>query len=326
MKSVQDRLPIPSDKLTVANYSKDWLEGIRPSIKSKTYDGYEGVMRVHVIPRLGHIRLSKLEAWNLERFYADLMRDGLSPASVRNYHRRIHSMLEKAVRLGLLVRNVAKLVDLPRQSRRKLPSATPQQVRDFLHVSESHRLGALFRLVVTTGMRQSELLGTSWDKLDLESDQIEVSHSLQKVDGIFQLVETKTSQSVRTLALATTASEALRRHRVRQSEEALKLGPAWNNELNLVFTTAIGTPLDRTNVGKREFRRLLKSSSLPQNLRFHDLRHIAATFALGQGVPLPVVSQMLGHADASTTLRVYSHVIPGAQRQAADALDAVLAV
>ena len=121
------------------------------------------------------------------------------------------------------------------------------------------------------------------------------------------------------------AVEALRRHRVRRAEQALLLGPARVNESNLVFTTSVGTPLDKTNVTKRELRPVLKRANLATKLCFQDLRHIAATLALSQGTPVSVVSQMLGHSDPSTTLRVYAHVIPGAQRQAADALEAVFA-
>ena len=94
----------------------------------------------------------------------------------------------------------------------------------------------------------------------------------------------------------------------------------------LVFTSEVGTPLDKDNVTKRQLRRVVEASGLTVKLRFHDLRHIAASLALGQGTPITVVSEMLGHADPATTLRVYAHAIPGAQRQAADALEAALAV
>ncbi len=102
------------------------------------------------------------------------------------------------------------------------------------------------------------------------------------------------------------------------------LGAAWSNELNLVFTTTVGTPLDKDNVRKRQLPPLYKAADLPPELTFHDLRHIAASLALASGVSIPAVSEMLGHSDPSTTLRVYAHAIPGAQREAARALDEAL--
>lgn len=326
LKSVQDNAPLPSDRVSVASFAKDWLASIRPSIRPRTYKGYESALRVHIVPKLGNIALTKLEPFDLEHLYSDLISSGLSPFSVRNYHRRIHTMLEKALRIGVIVRNVAKLADLPRLPQKEMVSFTPQQVRDFVRAAEKHRLEALFVTAITTGARQGELLGLTWDRIDLTGGMIDIRYALQRIDGLFELVEPKTQRSIRKVALTNTAVTALRRHRTRQLEEALRLGPVWNNEMNLVFTTSAGTPLDKDNVTKRQYRPVLKLAGLDTKLRFHDLRHIAATLALSQGVPIPVVSEMLGHVDAATTLRVYAHVIQGAQRQAADAFEAVLAV
>jgi len=153
---------------------------------------------------------------------------------------------------------------------------------------------------------------------------INIRRALQKVDGKVVLVEPKTPSANRTLALTELAVAALKRHRASQIRERMYIGAAWENELNLVFTTPVGTPLDKDNVRKRELPPLYKAAGLPLKLTFHDLRHIATSLALGSGVPIPAVSEMLGHTDASTTLRVYAHAIPGAQREAARALDKAL--
>ena len=324
LKSVQDNTPLPPDRLTVAGFAKEWLESVRPSLRFKTFESYETTLRVHVIPKLGHIRLSRLSAADLERLYADLIGKGASPKSILNYHRCIHVMLEKAVGWGILVRNVAKLASLPRQVRHELPMVSPQQVRAFLQSAREHRLEALFVLAITTGARQGELLGLTWNRVHLEEGYIEIRQALQKQNGRAILVEPKTSRSIRSIALTGMAVDAIRRHWANQMKEAFYLGPTWDNSLNLVFTTSAGTPLDKDNVTKRELRAVLKAAGLPSQLRFHDLRHIAASLTLSNGTPLPVVSEMLGHSDPATTLRVYAHVIPGAQRQAAIALESVL--
>ncbi|MSQ17739.1 MAG: site-specific integrase [Dehalococcoidia bacterium] len=325
LKSVQDNAPVPSDRLTIAAFAHDWLDSIGPSVRPKTLESYEGTLRIHVIPALGHIRLAKLAPPDLQHFYADLGRAGFAPKSIRNYHSCVHAMLEKAVRLEMIPRNVARLVDLPRVVHRELPMVTPQEARAFLRSAGDHRLEALFVLGITTGARQGELLGLTWNKVHFDDGYIEIRHALQKVNGQATLVEPKTARSSRTVALTSMAMEALRTHRLRQMKESFELGPAWRNEYNLVFTTSIGTPLDKDNVTKREFKAVIKAAGLSAKLRFHDLRHIAASLALSNGTPVHVVSEMLGHSDAAITLRVYAHLIPGAQRQAALALENVLA-
>ena len=294
------------------------------SIKPKTYESYESTLRVHVIPRLGHMRLAKLSPSDLERMYAALIEKGAAPKSVRIYHGVIHSMLEKAVKQNVLLRNVASLADLPRKGRRDLPMISPQQAQAFLRATRDHRLEALFVLTITCAARQGELFGLTWDCVDFEEGLVDVRVALQKVDGKRVLVEPKTPSSVRTIALTELAAAALKRHRLRQIREMMYLGAAWSNELNLVFTTPIGTPLDKDNVRKRQLPPLYKAADLPPKLTFHDLRHIAASLALASGVSIPAVSEMLGHTDPSTTLRVYPHAIPGAQREAARALDKAL--
>lgn len=215
LKAVQDDVPLPSGRITVASFASDWLRAIRPSIRPKTYEGYESAMRTHLVPAFGHLRLSKLGPLHLERLYGDLSAKGLSPTTVSTYHSRIHTMLSKAMRLGLVSRNVSELVDLPRKPAKEPPMFTPEQTRDFLAAAKGHRLEALFALAITTGARQGELFGLTWDRVDFDAGEIEIRRTLQKVDGSFELAEPKTPRSKRRIALTGVAVEALRRHRVR---------------------------------------------------------------------------------------------------------------
>ena len=199
------------------------------------------------------------------------------------------------------------------------------QVKDFINAARDSRLDALFVLAITTGARQGELLALTWDRVNLKTGEIDIRHTLQRVNRTFALVDPKTKQSVRTVSLPKIATEALQRHRKRQMEEALSTGPSWNNSKNLVFTTRAGTPIEKTNLRRRELHPQLIRAGLSTDLRFHDLRHIAASLLLGQGLPITLVTEMLGHVSASTTLRIYAHAIPGERRQVADAMDALLA-
>ena len=235
----------------------------------------------------------------------------------------VHLMLEKAVRWGSVGRNVAHLTDPPRATRRDLPMLTAEQAGRLLTVAHDHRLEAMFVLALTTGARMSELLGLTWPAIDLERGSMTIRATLQRIEREPQLVETKTSGSRRTIMLAPMAIAALRRHRTRQMEEALNVGPGWKNNLSLCFTGRLGEPLKRHSVLRREFRPLARAAEYPSSLTFHDLRHIAASLALSQNVPWTLVSEMLGHANVSTTMNVYAHTVPGTQGQMAAAMEAV---
>jgi integrase len=137
-----------------------------------------------------------------------------------------------------------------------------------------------------------------------------------------RISEPKTKKSRRQIHLTKTAVEALKAHRVRQNEERLRMGPAWDDN-DLVFCNSIGRPLNDANMLNRDFRPLLEKAGLPR-IRFHDLRHTAATLMLGAGVHPKIVSEMLGHSQIGITLDLYSHVTPTMQAQAAAAMDGVL--
>ena len=149
-----------------------------------------------------------------------------------------------------------------------------------------------------------------------------VRYSLQRMPGRgLELVEPKTTRSRRTLALPTSTAAALQEHRKRQLAERLWAGSRWQ-EGDYLFTTSVGTPMIGSDVTRR-FQALLRGAGLPA-MRFHDLRHGAASLLLAQGVHPRVVMEMLGHSTITLTMNVYSHVIPDLQREAAERMEAVL--
>ena len=191
-----------------------------------------------------------------------------------------------------------------------------------LTTTRDHRFHAIYVLAVTTGMRQGELLGLRWDDVDLDSGRLHVRRELQRQrEAGLVFVEPKTGRSRWTILLSRRAISALREHRRRQSEVLLLVGPEWKDQ-DLVFCKANGCPYDpswQTEV----FKDVLKQAGLPA-IRFHDLRHTAATLLLTQGVHPKVVSEMLGHATITLTLDTYSHLVPVLHAQSAAAMDAAL--
>lgn len=172
-------------------------------------------------------------------------------------------------------------------------------------------------MAVTTGLRQGELLGLRWAEVDFEDGTLRVRQALQRG----QFVEPKTARSRRSINLPERALGALRRQRALQAEQRLAAGPDWRDN-GLVFASSIGTPLDGVNVTKR-FQALLARAGLPR-MRFHDLRHCAATLLIHAGVDMRVVMEVLGHSTIATTMNLYAHVLPAAKEAAAHRLDALL--
>lgn len=310
------------DRQTVGQFLKRWLKDCaKPSVRPSTYTRYEQAVRLHLSPKLGQIRLVDLSHKDLQRFMNQKLEEGLSPRSVQILHATLRAALNRAVLWGDVRRNVARVVQPPRSSPKPVDPFTPDEARAFLKAVEGHRLQALFVLALATGLRQGELLGLRWQDIDLEEGMLSVRYALGRRDGGYCLVEPKTRQSRRTIALPEIAIEALKTHRSRQVQERLAVGPGWT-ELDLVFTTDRGQPMNsRAPYG--QFRRVLETAGLrPQ--RFHDLRHCCATLLLVQGVHPRLVMETLGHSDVGITLNTYSHVLTELKRQTAVQMDAVL--
>ncbi len=308
--------------IPVGRYLAEWLDTIRPSVKVKTYEGYESIVRVRVTPRIGRIELGKLGPFDLQRLYADLATGGLSARSVDHTHRCLHRALEQAVRWSLIARNPAQGATRPRPEKAEMQVLSPDEATGFLRDTTARPNHALYVLAITTGMRQGELLGLRWSDVDLHRNRIEVRRALQRQKGRgLVFVEPKTSRSRRRIAIGGLATKALKAQRDRQAFLRERLGDEWI-DYDLVFCTDKGTPLDPGWV-RESFAADLKRAGLG-HVRFHDLRHTAATISLRAGVHPKVVSEMLGHSTISLTLDTYSHLLPVMHEEAAAAMDRAL--
>jgi integrase len=280
-------------------------------------------VRVHLTPELGRIALAQLSPQHIQVFYARKLNQGLSASTVHHIHGTLHRALKDAMLMGLVQRNVAELVRAPRRSTREMMTLNEEQAHHFLTAAQHDRFAALYVLALTTGMREGELLGLRWQDIDLDRATVQVWLNVQEHDGRFALAELKTAYSRRNIALSRTATEALGLHRAQQSAERIRLSQAWDTRYDLVFPNIVGGLMIPDNLVKRSFKPLLARVGLPNAMRFHDLRHTAATLLLSRGVHPKVVSEMLGHADISITLRVYAHVTPHMQQAAVAVMDAL---
>jgi integrase len=322
LRDLQDGIAARTDEReTVAQYLSRWLESsAKHRVRPRTLVGYRLIVDKHLIPAIGRVAVARLSPDEVQGLLNRKTADGASPQTVRNIHACLRRALAQAVRWGVTARNVATLVDLPRVQRKHVTAISPADARAILAAVKGDRLEPLVTVTLGTGLRQGEALGLRWQDVDLEAGELEVRHALQRMSGSVELVEPKTDRSRRRIALAPYVVTVLREHRKRQLQERLWAGSRWQ-EGDFVFTSSIGTPMTGGDVTKR-FQGLLAAAGLPR-IRFHDLRHGAASLLLAKGVHPRVVMEMLGHSTIALTMNVYSHVIPELQREAADQMEAV---
>lgn len=314
---------LPDERTTFASFIETWLAAVRPTLRPSTWQRYEQYARLHSVPMLGHRPLVKIGPADLQLLYADRLAVGCSPTSVRHLHRFLHRVFDQAIRWGAALRNPVTLVDPPRVGRHEFRTLSPEQARALLSALSGDRLHALYVLALTTGMRQGELLALRWSDLDLPGRRLSIRGSLHRnLGGGWTIQETKTERSRRQVLLPPFAVKALERQRLRQNEERLRIGSLWE-ENDLVFPNHVGRPLSSQNLTQRHFYPLLQRLSLPK-IRFHDLRHTAATLLLAEGVHPKIVSEMLGHTQVGITLDLYSHVTPAMHESASGALGRLL--
>jgi integrase len=308
--------------IEVEDYLTRWLEdSVKESVRASTHERYESVCRVHIVPHIGKTNLADLTEMNVQSLYRERLGSGCSPRTVQYVHVTLHKALKQAVRWRLVPRNVAEAAVPPKVQKKEIVVLSPAQVKVFLKSVEGHRLEAMFVLAVTTGMRQGEMTGLRWEDIDEADGALYVLRTLSKTKEGIVFNQPKTAKGRRSVALTCLAIRALNKHRVRQQAEK----GSWKKDHGLVFPNIHGEPRSQREPMIKALKKALEKAGLPQ-IRFHDLRHTAATLMLSKGVHPKIVSEMLGHGDVAFTLTVYSHVLKGMQKGATQAIDEALRI
>ncbi|MBA3823620.1 MAG: site-specific integrase [Ktedonobacterales bacterium] len=317
-------LQIVTERQTLGQYLESWLPVVKQQVDFGTYRRYRNFAQTHIIPALGRVQLTKVTPQQLQKLYTKLQEDGLSTTTVFHLHSALHRALKDALKMGLIQRNVTEMVSPPRRRHHEMIPLSKDQARALLTSVFGDKFEAVFVLALTTGMREGEIFGLSWPDVDLAKKSLVVRVGLKEAEKGRAIGKTKTTSSRRRIALSQNVVDALTRHRERQREEKTKAGELWDSSFDLVFPNHFGRPLIPDNFVKRHFKPRLKQLGISEDTRFHDLRHTCATLLLADGVNIKVVSEMLGHADISITLRIYAHVLPGMHEIAADSMDRLL--
>ena len=303
---------VTGPSVTVQEYMEQWLEEIhKPIVKLNTHRNYRELLVNYIIPGLGYTKLQALTPQQVQAFYSKKLSDGLSPKTINNIHGLLHKALSNAVKWNILPRNVCDAVTPPRIPRKEKTVLSIEQAHTLLRQIKNHRMEALFTLAIVTGMRCGELLALRWQDIDLATCSLQVKRTVNYIKGYGHVEsEPKTIKSRRQIRLPLFVVEVLLRHRTRQEEQRRASVDVWV-ERDLVFTTAQGNYIALTTL-RRAFNSILKKAGLP-HMRFHDLRHSAATILLSRGTHPKVVQEILGHSQIAMTLDVYSHVLPSMQ-------------
>jgi integrase len=314
-------LTFDSEELTVGEYLDRWLEGILDSVKPVSWENYERNIRLHLKPALGNVKLAKLTPGRIQALY-DKKRSTLSTASVKLIHAVLHKALKQAQMWRLVRENVAEATVKPKALAEEIRPLDTEQTKALLKAVAGDRHEALYTLALTTGARIGELLALRWTDLDADAGilRIERTRSAAKSGPRFT---TPKGGKGRSAHLTPRPLEALRRHRISQNEERLKAGASWADN-DLIFPTRKGAHKRPSTVTDDHFKPLLERVGLPRTVRFHDLRHTAATLLLGRGVHPKLVQELLGHSSIAITLDRYSHWIPSMGEQTAAAMEAAL--
>lgn len=294
-------------------------------ISPRTAENYRAIIRVHLAPTIGEVRLQDLRPEHILAVRKSVG-EQVAPATTKTVLGLLRQSLDAAVVSRLIPSNPAASVPNPSRAgtHRERRSLTESEISELLEVGTGSAHDIPMRFALATGVRQGELLGAPWDSIDLESATFEVRQTLAHQAGQFVLLPPKTRNSRRTIELSSATVALLRRHRAAQNETRLSLGRVWVDS-GLVFPTIDGGPWSR-HTFYDGFRRLLAQTQIAEQMtvNWHTFRHSAASLWIRGGADVFTVSRRLGHSSPAFTMSTYAHLLRGQQRTAAEALDHLL--
>lgn len=317
-------------KLTVGEWLDEWAESYTVNCKLRSVSIYKSDIRLHIKPAMAAIPLEALSAHMIQSFYNGLIRGSekkkpLSAKTVKNIHGVLHKALKQAVLNGYIRHNPADSCTLPRRKKPEIHPFTESEAAAFLKEIEGHRFEELFVTTLFSGVREGKILGLTWDHVDFQQNKILITQQMQlhqEEDVKGYVLDSAKNDRGRAVTVAPTVMSALRQRKLKQTEDRLLAGAAWENEMNLVFTNELGRCLTKPTV-YRAFKKVAASIGRP-DARFHDLRRTFAMLSLHSGDDIKTVQENLGHATAAFTLDVYAHATNQMKNESAARMEAFI--
>jgi integrase len=315
-------VPVPDEAWTLGAYLDYWVERVvRRNRRPATYALYEMITRLYLRPGLGSRRLTTLSVAAVQQFLNGRLEAGDSVRKVHVMREVLSSALHRAIREELIIRNVARLVELPQSQREPIKPWTVAEARCFLVVSKKDPLYAAFVLLVLYGLRRGETLALRWADIDFDTGTIQIRQQLQRLGGELVLGPVKTRAGERSLPLLDPAREALRVQAERQATYKIDMGSAWP-ATDLIFTTRTGRPVEPRNF-VRSFQRICHDNNI-RVIKVHHIRHTVASLLKTLKIPARDAQAILGHTRISTTLEIYTDVDDQARKDALTRLHQLL--
>jgi integrase len=316
ISEIQNGSAIEPRKITTAEFltrfERDWLAA---HVTARSSERYRYALK-HVRRHLGERPLQKLQPADLAAFYAALLRNGLSPRTVKLTHRVVHKVLAEAKTWGIIRDNPADLAKPPRTPDRETTMLQPDQAALLLERLRGRPLYMLASLALATGMRRNEMLGLSWGRVDLEAGRLTVEQALEQTAAYgIRIKAPKTKHGRRTISLPPHIATELRQHWREQQEQRLAMGLGRTAYDDPVFAAAGGGYMNQGTV-TRQWSDQMHAIGM-SSATLHSLRHTHASMLIASGVDVLTVSRRLGHASPRMTLEVYGHLIHGGDDRAA---------
>lgn len=304
--------------MTVKQYLEKWLEYRALEVKPKTLSDYNYTCKKYIIPKIGKKKLARLSVLDVQDMMQELA--GEKGPKIANRGRKVlNNALGQALRWQVIVRNPVDAIKRLKEEKPAMILWDYEEAARFREVARGHELYSFFLLIMSTGMRLSEMLGFRWR--DVEGASVHICHTATEVNGKLVFGETtKTDHSNRMVSLPEDVVIALAEHRHAQQARYARLG--FTPSHDLVFSSRVGTPLSVSNL-RKTYKALQQEARVP-HATLHELRHWHASMLIEEGMDIRAIARRLGHADPSITLRIYAHIFNKQSREKAISLDDVL--
>jgi len=300
----KDGAQIKPTNYTIEQWSMLWLNDyLKLKVRPNSFLWKTSIVKNHIISELGSISLQKLTTMHVQRLIRKKLDSGLSASTVQKIRHTIHAIVEYAVETGILIKNCTNVVSVKKTRNPEVNPLSLEQLKLLLHEAKGHHLYPAILILSTTGIRRSELCGLKWADINWSQGTAYIQRAVVKLGGYGILInETKNHSSRRLIPLCNEVLDCLKQHRLR------------NFDTEYIFSRPDAQPIYPESIYDY-IKRIGKKLGMP-SVTVHTLRHTSATLLLESGENPKVVQELLGHASISTTLDIYSHVIPGMKQQA----------
>lgn len=291
-----------------------WLETFTANLSPTTVSRYEQLIDNYMLNQLNPL---VVQSWVNSLKISPVSQKELSATSIKHAYHVLKGAFERATTSGLISRSPCVGITLPKGQKKAAVIYDEEQLKQLLKAAKGTEMELIVDIELSMGLRRGELLGLQWGDISWEKKQVHIKRSRVVVKGKSTIKEPKTAAGIRVIDMPDQLVQKLKLHQWKCMENKKKFGKMYNDS-DFVIVYEDGTLPYPENISQR-WKRLLESAGLGQSkARFHDLRHMAASIMLRQGVPMKNAKEILGHADISTTMNIYTHVLPSSAREAAE--------